>query len=86
MERIWAYHSSLEQRVRDASPGFGWLNAIMFASLPWVLAFLPAIAVGAFTSAPFWLELLLWAVPMVIWLFVQLTMLAEIARIQRERR
>ena len=86
MERVWAYHSRLEQQARDASPGLGWFNAITKASLPWVLAMLPAIAVGALTSAPFWVELLFWAVPMAIWLFVQFTMLAEISRVLKERR
>ena len=86
MDYVWRYHSHLEERVRSAAPGWGWYTAIFWASLPWVLALVPAIAVEAFTSAPFWLVLIFWAVPMLIWLFVQFTMLAEIGRIVRKRR
>jgi hypothetical protein len=86
MDSVWAYHSRLEQRARDAAPGLGWYFAITKASLPWVVTMLPVIAVAALTSAPFWVVLAFWAVPMVGWLFVQFTMLSEIARIRRERR
>ena len=86
MDLVWAYHSRLEQRVRDAAPGLGWYSAITKASLPWVITMLPPIAVAALTSAPFWLVRAFWAVPFVCWLFAQFTMLSEIVRIRRERR
>ena len=86
MDYVWRYHSHLEELARSAAPGWGWWSAIFWASLPWIPAFLPALVVETFTSAPFWLVLIFWAVPMLIWLFVQLTMLAEISRMMRERR
>jgi len=86
MELVLRYQSRLEERVRTATPGWGWYTSISKASLPWVPAFMPAIAVEAFTPAPFWLVLALCAVPMLIWLFVQFTMLAEINRVRKERR
>jgi hypothetical protein len=79
------YRERLQQRARSASPGMGWYSEITRVSLPWVLAIIPAIVVGALTSAPLWLLITMWALPFVGWLFVQFTFLAEMIRAQKER-
>jgi hypothetical protein len=85
MDFVWAYHSRLEQQVRDAGP-HSIMRTIQKASLPWALGTLPAAALLFLTAAPFGLVVALGALPLVGLLFVQFTMLSEFARMRRERR
>jgi len=86
MDLLLRYQSQLEQQVRDAAPWSGWQAAITKASLPWGIASLPAILILTLTSVQFWVVAALLVVPFLGLLFVQLTMLAQIVRLRRDRR
>jgi hypothetical protein len=79
------YKASLEKRAREASPGLGWYLAVSKASIPWVVAMIPAIVVAWLGIAPFWVVVVLWAIPMASWIFVQVAMIAEISRSRGQR-